>query len=123
MVLDATDEQGQPFTHHPRLFCPFHFMNEDKARRNVAFVEGHVVNQVLCMTTRTIRAGQELFVDYGKDVDRDHWQAKAPAAAVAERVADAAEGDELPDGAGSGQLSPPLPLSPSGPSAPAGEDG
>ncbi len=72
-ILDATDDLGQPFLNHPRIFCPFHFMNEDLTRANIAFVEGYIVNQVLCMSTRTIKAGQELFVNYGDDVDRNKW--------------------------------------------------
>ena len=48
-------------------------MNEDLDRANIAFVEGYVVNQVLCMSTREISKGQELFVNYGEDVDRFEW--------------------------------------------------
>ncbi|KAJ1971138.1 hypothetical protein H4R35_005445 [Dimargaris xerosporica] len=78
-VLDATDEQGQPFTDpNGPLYCPFHFMNESIGRGNVAFLEGHVVNQVICMTTKNVKAGQELFVYYGSEVDRDHWASKIP---------------------------------------------
>ncbi|KAJ1968404.1 hypothetical protein H4R34_006273, partial [Dimargaris verticillata] len=78
-VLDATDEHGQPFTDpNGPLYCPFHFMNERIGRGNVAFLEGHVVNQVICMTTKNVKAGQELFVYYGSEVDRDHWSSKIP---------------------------------------------
>ena len=72
-VLDATDEQGQPFLNHPDITCPFHFMNEDFHKANVQFVEGYSVNQVLCMTFKSVKKGSELFVYYGKDVNRSHW--------------------------------------------------
>lgn len=74
-ILDATDANGQPYWNHPKIFCPFHFMNEHTypAWTNVAFVEGYVVNQVLCLTIQDIKAGQELFVNYGADVDRHSW--------------------------------------------------
>ncbi|KAJ1958422.1 hypothetical protein IWQ62_004902 [Dispira parvispora] len=73
-VLDATDSNGQPFTDPDGLlFCPFHFMNEKIGKGNVAFLEGYIVNQVICMTTRKVKAGEELFVYYGSEVDREHW--------------------------------------------------
>jgi coenzyme F420-reducing hydrogenase gamma subunit len=62
-----------PFWNHPKIFCPFHFMNEHQQKANVAFVEGYVVNQVLVMSIKNIEPGQELFVNYGKDVDRAYW--------------------------------------------------
>ncbi|KAG0046723.1 hypothetical protein BGZ83_008093 [Gryganskiella cystojenkinii] len=69
-VLDATDENGQPYSDpNGRLYCPFHFMNEDP-NGNITFITGSVVNQVICTTNRDIKAGEELFVYYGKDVDR-----------------------------------------------------
>ena len=77
MILDATDDQGMPFINHPKILCPFHFMNEDLDRANVAFVEGYVVNQVLCMATKHIKKGQELFVSYGTDVDRSLWPSQS----------------------------------------------
>ncbi|KAJ3056159.1 hypothetical protein HK097_007883 [Rhizophlyctis rosea] len=76
-ILDATDDQGQPFTEtHPKLFCPFHFMNEHPERANMKFLDGYIVNQVICMTTKEIQAGEELFANYGKDVER-HWEGGA----------------------------------------------
>ncbi|KAJ3044467.1 hypothetical protein HDV00_001894 [Rhizophlyctis rosea] len=77
-ILDATDDNGQPFYNHPRLFCPFHFMNEDSTRANMGFLEGAKVNQVICYTLREIQPGEELFANYGKDVDR-HWTEASPA--------------------------------------------
>ncbi|KAI8085759.1 uncharacterized protein B0P05DRAFT_569975 [Gilbertella persicaria] len=77
-VLDATDDQGEPVTDEssPR-FCPFHFMNEtDWKHATVAFVEGVVVNQVICWTRKEIQADEELLVWYGADVDR-HWDGKS----------------------------------------------
>ncbi|RKP06347.1 hypothetical protein THASP1DRAFT_31829 [Thamnocephalis sphaerospora] len=76
-VLDATDDDGQPWTDPNALvnggmYCPFHFMNEDVGRGNVAFIEGSDVNQVICMTTHPVREGEELFAYYGSEVDR-HW--------------------------------------------------
>ncbi|KAI8048081.1 hypothetical protein BDF22DRAFT_747043 [Syncephalis plumigaleata] len=76
-VLDATDDQGQPWTDADALanggmYCPFHFMNEDVMRGNVAFLEGSEVNQVICMTTKPILKDEELFAYYGGEVDR-HW--------------------------------------------------
>ena len=67
-VLDASDENGQPYTDPDgRLFCPFHFMNEDRTGKcqNIAFLEGAKVNQIICSTTRKIKKGDELFVSYG----------------------------------------------------------
>ncbi|KAJ1927828.1 hypothetical protein IWQ60_002593 [Tieghemiomyces parasiticus] len=78
-VLDATDPEGQPFTDPDGpLYCPFHFMNEKLGHGNVAFLEGHVVNQVICMTTKKVRKGTELFVYYGSEVDREHWSSMMP---------------------------------------------
>ncbi|KAI7855117.1 hypothetical protein BDC45DRAFT_506589 [Circinella umbellata] len=73
-VLDATDEHGQPFIDpEGEMFCPFHFMNEtNEQQANILFIEGAVVNQVICWTKRDIEPGEELFVWYGRDVDR-HW--------------------------------------------------
>ncbi|KAI9245352.1 hypothetical protein BDA99DRAFT_447909 [Phascolomyces articulosus] len=73
-VLDATDESGQPFTDpEGPMFCPFHFMNETSEKQaNILFIEGAVVNQVICWTKRDIEPDEELFVWYGRDVDR-HW--------------------------------------------------
>ncbi|KAJ1917738.1 hypothetical protein H4219_003050 [Mycoemilia scoparia] len=75
-VLDACDENGQPYTDpNGRLYCPFHFMNEDRTGKsqNMTFLEGTKVNQIICSTTRKIKAGEELFVFYGDEVDRAHW--------------------------------------------------
>jgi hypothetical protein len=72
-ILDATDEKGEPFTKRDGpIFCPFHFMNEDPFG-NMVFLEGSEVNQVICWTKRDIKKGEELFVYYGGDVDREHW--------------------------------------------------
>ncbi|KAF9133780.1 hypothetical protein BGW39_008957 [Mortierella sp. 14UC] len=69
-VLDATDEKGMPYSDpNGRLYCPFHFMNEDP-NGNISFITGSVVNQVICTTNRDVKAGEELFVFYGKEVDR-----------------------------------------------------
>ncbi|GJJ73867.1 hypothetical protein EMPS_06225 [Entomortierella parvispora] len=74
-VLDATDESGQPYTDPlGRLYCPFHFMNEDP-NGSVSFITGSVVNQVICTTNRDVKANEELFVFYGKEMDR-HWAAQ-----------------------------------------------
>ncbi|KAF8979724.1 hypothetical protein BGZ46_005127 [Entomortierella lignicola] len=72
-VLDATDENGMPYSDpNGRLYCPFHFMNEDP-NGNITFITGSVVNQVICQTNRDVSAGEELFVFYGKEVDR-FWE-------------------------------------------------
>ncbi|KAF9175311.1 hypothetical protein BGX20_006836 [Mortierella sp. AD010] len=72
-VLDATDENGMPYNDpNGRLYCPFHFMNEDP-NGNITFITGSVVNQVICQTNRDVKAGEELFVFYGKEVDR-FWE-------------------------------------------------
>ncbi|RIA97588.1 hypothetical protein C1645_751936, partial [Glomus cerebriforme] len=47
-------------------------MNEDPFG-NMVFLEGSEVNQVICWTKRDIKKGEELFVYYGGDVDREHW--------------------------------------------------
>ncbi|KAG2205021.1 hypothetical protein INT47_002645 [Mucor saturninus] len=74
-VLDATDDEGQPITDEdsPR-FCPFHYMNETSSQKtaSVAFVEGAIVNQIICWTKKDIEEGEELLVWYGKDVHR-YW--------------------------------------------------
>ncbi|KAJ2787050.1 hypothetical protein GGI15_001038 [Coemansia interrupta] len=78
-VLDATDENGLPYTDPDgRLYCPFHFMNEDREgeKFNIAFLEGAKVNQIICLTSRKISSGEELFVSYGNEVDRSHWDKK-----------------------------------------------
>lgn len=74
-VLDATDPDGMPYTDpEGPVYCPFHFMNEDrKGSGNIVFQEGIKVNQVICMTKRTVGKGEELFVSYGDEVDRSHW--------------------------------------------------
>ncbi|KAJ2852146.1 hypothetical protein IWW36_000526 [Coemansia brasiliensis] len=82
-VLDATDSDGMPFTDPSGpLYCPFHFMNEAREcdgkadRCNIAFLEGVKVNQIICLTTRNIKSGEELFVSYGDEVDRSHWDSR-----------------------------------------------
>ncbi|KAJ2009164.1 hypothetical protein GGI04_000677 [Coemansia thaxteri] len=75
-VLDATDESGMPYTDPSGpLYCPFHFMNEDRVGQmyNITFLEGAKVNQIICLTSRAVKAGEELFVSYGDEVDRSHW--------------------------------------------------
>ncbi|KAJ2470920.1 hypothetical protein GGI02_002614 [Coemansia sp. RSA 2322] len=72
-VLDATDESGMPYTDPSGpLYCPFHFMNEDRVGQmyNITFLEGAKVNQIICLTSRAVKAGEELFVSYGDEVDR-----------------------------------------------------
>ncbi|KAL1921714.1 uncharacterized protein VTP21DRAFT_10356 [Calcarisporiella thermophila] len=72
-VLDATDERGQPFTDPGGpLYCPFHFMNENPEKAGIIFLEGNVVNQVICWTKRDIQPEEELFVWYGKEVERSY---------------------------------------------------
>jgi len=78
-VLDATDENGMPYSDPKgRLYCPFHFMNELPSG-NITFITGSVVNQVICQTNKDIKAGEELFVFYGKEVDR-FWEKEGDAA-------------------------------------------
>jgi hypothetical protein len=74
-VLDATDDRGMPYNDpNGPIWCPFHFMNEKpEPMRNVEFLNGAVVNQVIVFTTREIKEGEELFVFYGKEVDREGW--------------------------------------------------
>ncbi|KAJ2491864.1 hypothetical protein IWW37_001942 [Coemansia sp. RSA 2050] len=75
-VLDATDKDGMPYTDPDGpMYCPFHFMNEDREgqRYNITFLEGAKVNQIICLTSRAIKRGEELFVSYGDEVDRSHW--------------------------------------------------
>ncbi|KAJ3015865.1 hypothetical protein HKX48_004341 [Thoreauomyces humboldtii] len=77
-VIDATDDDGQPYpVDNPHFFCPFHFMNEDSTRVSMVFWEGHPVNQILCMTTRDIQAGDEIFGNYGTAVER-FWKTLGP---------------------------------------------
>ncbi|PVV04427.1 hypothetical protein BB560_001077 [Smittium megazygosporum] len=75
-VLDATNDHGMPFTQmNGPLFCPFHFMNDDRENKkyNITFVDGEIVNQVICYSTKDIFEGEELFVYYGPEVDREQW--------------------------------------------------
>ncbi|KAK3811434.1 MAG: hypothetical protein J3R72DRAFT_376706, partial [Linnemannia gamsii] len=93
-VLDATDEQGQPFKQQQgdsgkgqvegqvegeELLCPFHFLNEDKDG-NVSFITGSQVNQVICTTNRRVMAGSELLVFFPRESER-HWPVAAPVVA------------------------------------------
>ncbi|KAJ3166950.1 hypothetical protein HDU88_003039 [Geranomyces variabilis] len=72
-VIDGTDEEGQPYpVDNPHFYCPFHFMNENPAHANMVFYAGPLVNQIICMTTKDIHPGEELFVNYGTAVER-HW--------------------------------------------------
>ncbi|KAF9114163.1 hypothetical protein BGX27_011519 [Mortierella sp. AM989] len=90
-VLDATDEHGQPYTDpNGPMYCPFHFMNEDPDG-NVSFITGSVTNQVICTTNRDVKAGEELFVFYGKEMDR-HWAMSVPSQDLA------ANGEAVIDG-------------------------
>ncbi|PVU93077.1 hypothetical protein BB561_003484 [Smittium simulii] len=76
-VLDATDEDGMPYTKiNGPMFCPFHFMNDDRQNKkyNITFVDGEIVNQVICYTTKNITPGEELFVYYGSEVDDKEWE-------------------------------------------------
>ncbi|KAJ3215855.1 hypothetical protein HK099_006167 [Clydaea vesicula] len=79
-VLDATNEEGLPYTFentNNKLFCPIHFINESYTRSNVTFFDGSEVNQIWVVTTRDIKPGEELFVKYGNDVDRNKWESKS----------------------------------------------
>jgi prepilin-type processing-associated H-X9-DG protein len=70
-VLDATNEQGVLYDEViPELFCPFHYINEDLKKANIAFIDGHVVNQIICMTLKEIKVGEELYVNYGPEIPR-----------------------------------------------------
>ncbi|KAJ1849227.1 hypothetical protein LPJ73_003778 [Coemansia sp. RSA 2703] len=53
-------------------------MNEDREgeKCNIVFLEGVKVNQIICLTKRKILSGEELFVSYGNEVDRSHWDKK-----------------------------------------------
>jgi len=49
-------------------------MNENlNGKPNVEFREGNQVNQVLIVAISNIEPGEEIFVDYGKEVDRTGW--------------------------------------------------
>ncbi|KAJ3179884.1 hypothetical protein HDU87_002452 [Geranomyces variabilis] len=72
-VIDGTDDEGQPYpVDNPHFYCPFHFMNENPGHANMVFYAGPLVNQIICMTTKDIQPGEELFVNYGTAVER-HW--------------------------------------------------
>jgi len=77
-VLDATDDQGMPFKpDNPEMFCPCHYINENAAKVNCVFLDGAAVNQIWVVTTRAVRAGEEMFVVYGSEVDRTGWGGEA----------------------------------------------
>lgn len=69
MVIDATNEVGEPYPKSV-VNCPFHYMNEDLDRRNVIYQDGLQTNQIICTTIKDIHAGEELFTSYGKDMER-----------------------------------------------------
>ncbi|KAJ3154539.1 Histone-lysine N-methyltransferase setd7 [Geranomyces michiganensis] len=72
-VIDGTNDEGQPYpVDNPHFYCPFHFVNEDARRANMLFYAGPQVNQIICITTKDIQPGEELFVNYGTAVER-HW--------------------------------------------------
>lgn len=74
-ILDATDDSGYPYSDTPShgVWCPFHYINEntDPKNANLLFLEGVEVNQVLCVIIKDVQAGEEIFVNYGKEVERD----------------------------------------------------
>nr|CAG8434516.1 6217_t:CDS:2 [Entrophospora candida] len=91
-ILDATDKDGMPYTDQKgNVYCPFHFMNEDPSG-NMIFLEGHEINQVICWTNRDIKAGEELFVYYGAEVDRQNWMLQPR-----QDCHDRDDSDEIPD--------------------------
>jgi hypothetical protein len=70
-VLDATNDKGLPFTDPDgEIYCPYHFMNHSSELCNVEFLLGHQINQIICSTTRHIKKGDELFVNYGDEVGK-----------------------------------------------------
>jgi hypothetical protein len=76
-VLDATNEDGVLYSQAcDDLYCPFHYINEDVKRTNVAFIEGNQCNQIICMSLKKIKKGDELFVHYGKELERPWLQKK-----------------------------------------------
>jgi prepilin-type processing-associated H-X9-DG protein len=102
-VLDATNEQGILYDEViPELFCPFHYINEDLKKANVAFIDGHVVNQIICMTLKDIQIGEELYVNYGPEISRP-WLVDTDATPIhdekeavkTETVPQSHHGDEL----------------------------
>ncbi|KAJ2889598.1 hypothetical protein IWW38_004611, partial [Coemansia aciculifera] len=97
-VLDATDKDGMPYADPDGpMYCPFHFMNEDREgqRYNITFLEGVKVNQIICLTSRAIKCGEELFVSYGDEVDRTHWDNEDEAGAPKAEALDE-EGNSIP---------------------------
>jgi prepilin-type processing-associated H-X9-DG protein len=77
-VLDATNEQGILYDQVvDGLECPFYYINESK-KVNIAFVDGNVVNQIICMSTKAIKAGEELYVHYGPEIPRPWLQENDP---------------------------------------------
>ncbi|KAI8825609.1 uncharacterized protein EV422DRAFT_583031 [Fimicolochytrium jonesii] len=69
-VIDATNDAGIPYGDDPAYFCPFHYVNEDPARANLAYDRGAEVNQIVCVATRDVQEGEELFGDYGTEIER-----------------------------------------------------
>ncbi|KAJ1532854.1 hypothetical protein HK096_006055 [Nowakowskiella sp. JEL0078] len=78
-VLDATDDKGNPFLENnpSGLFCPFHFMNDSGSAANMMFLEGHLVNQIECVTSRDVVEGEELYANYGNEIEREKWKKNA----------------------------------------------
>ncbi|CAO3592693.1 unnamed protein product [Absidia cylindrospora] len=65
-VLDATDDDGQPFTDPTKefetIYCPFHFIRQavSSDNANILFLRGKIYNQVICWTKRAIQPNEEL---------------------------------------------------------------
>ncbi|KAI7879693.1 hypothetical protein K492DRAFT_237735 [Lichtheimia hyalospora FSU 10163] len=63
-ILDATNDDGQPYQENGVSLCPFHIMRETKDVQcvNVCLLEGVIKNQVICWTRRGIQQGEELML-------------------------------------------------------------
>lgn len=63
-ILDATNDDGQPYQENGISLCPFHVMRETKDTQNVnvCLLEGVIKNQVICWTRRMIQQGDELML-------------------------------------------------------------
>ncbi|KAI9290933.1 hypothetical protein K502DRAFT_345001 [Neoconidiobolus thromboides FSU 785] len=72
-ILDATDNNNELYKDKDGgILCPFHFMNEHPDFTNVRFNEGSELNQVECITECDVFKGQELFVFYGVEYEREY---------------------------------------------------
>ena len=77
LTLDPTDDQNRLVYQRNGWLNPLPLMNEaylDKAKQNVRMIFDEEPDNVQFVTTRTVRAGEELLAAYGTVYDRSHYR-------------------------------------------------